>query len=149
MRSLVNHKFWIVLLLAGMAAGLSASLATAQEYEGKFTLPFTAQWGQATLAPGDYTLKFNNASQPKIAKVYGENTTAIVVANAGMRAEQVAGPSALIAVRRNGKYQVRFLRLAEAGLVFEYVLPGGERQLIGRNQDPMIIRRVPVTMAGK
>ncbi len=147
MKSLRNYNFWTVLFVAWMAAGLNARLAMAQEYEGKFTLPFTAQWGQATLAPGNYTLKFNNPSQPKIAKIYGKNTAAMVVANAGMRAERVAGPSALIAVRKNGKYQVRFLSLAEAGLVFEYVLPEGEQRAIA--QDLVLMRRVPVTMAAK
>ena len=53
-----------ILLLAVLAAGLSASLARAQEYEGKFTLPFEARWGMAVLPPGDYSFRVNPSHEP-------------------------------------------------------------------------------------
>ena len=43
------------LVLALIASCLSAGMAKAQEWQGQFTLPFEARWGQAILPAGDYS----------------------------------------------------------------------------------------------
>ena len=98
-----------ILLLAVLAAGLSASLARAQEYEGKFTLPFEARWGMAVLPPGDYSFRVNPSHKPCIALVsQGRQYVAFITTN-NTPGGEVAGSSALIAVRSAGSYRIRAL----------------------------------------
>ncbi|MGD0323818.1 MAG: hypothetical protein ABSD45_08780 [Terriglobia bacterium] len=147
MKSTRSLKSVRILLLAVLAAGLSASLARAQEYEGKFTLPFEARWGKAVLPPGDYSFRVNPSHEPCMALVsQGRQGVALIMANDAAKGE-VAGSTALIAVRSAGSYRIRALRLAEAGVVLEYSPPKAERQILA--QLPVLFQRVPVIAAGK
>jgi hypothetical protein len=137
-----------ILLLAVLAAGLSASLASAQEYQGKFTLPFEARWGKAVLPAGDYSFCVNPSAPPYTVLVSQEGRGgAFIEANVGATRGEVADSSALIAVRNAGSYRIRALRLAEAGVVLEYTPPKAESQLLA--QQPELFQRVPVIAAGK
>jgi len=137
-----------ILLLAVLAAGLSASLARAQEYEGKFTLPFAARWGTAVLPAGDYSFRVDASVEPCIVSVsQGPRGAALIMAESGASKGEMAGSSALIAVRSAGGYRIRALRLAEAGVVLEYSLPKAERQFLA--QQPVLYQRLPVIAAGK
>jgi len=147
MKSTRSLKSVRILLLAVLAAGLSASLASAQEYQGKFTLPFEARWGSAVLPAGDYTFRVNASEDPCMVSVSQERQiVALILTSAATRGE-VAGSSALIAVRNAGNYRIRALQLAEAGVVLEYSLPKAERQLLA--QQPVLFQRMPVIAAGK
>jgi hypothetical protein len=147
MKSTRSLKSVRILLLAVLAAGLSASLACAQEYQGKFTLPFEARWGKAVLPAGDYSFRVNPSHEPCIALVsQGRQYVAFITTNNEPRGE-VAGSSALIAVRSAGSFRIRALRLAEAGVVLEYMPPKAERQMLA--QLPVLYQRVPVIAAGK
>ncbi len=137
-----------VLLLAVLAAGLSASLASAQEFEGKFTLPFAASWGQAVLAPGNYTITLDVGSTPRIVLLRKGAVGVGMIIDDGKTIERSGtDSSALIAVRSGGTYRIRALRLAEFGLVLNYLPPKAERQLLA--QLPVLIQRIPVVAAGK
>jgi len=78
-----NRKLSIVSLLAlgVLAAGFSAKPATAQELEGRFTLPSAARWGFATLPAGDYSFTLDQfAARRGVIQVYrGERTVAFVM----------------------------------------------------------------------
>jgi len=147
MKSTRSLKFARILLLAGLAAGLSASLAHAQQYEGKFTLPFEAHWGTAVLPAGDYTFRVNANEDPYMVSVSQERQIVALILTSGATKGEVAGSSALIAVRNAGNYRIRALRLAEAGVVLEYSPPKAERQLLA--QQPVLFQRMPVIAAGK
>jgi hypothetical protein len=132
--------------LAVLAAALSASLASAQEYQGKFTLPFEARWGSAVLPAGDYTFRVNASEAPCMVSVsQGQQIVALILTSSTTRGE-VAGSSALIAVRIAGSSHIRALQLAEVGVVLEYSPPKAERQLLA--QQPVLFQRMPVA-AGK
>ena len=147
MKSTRSLKSVRILLLAVLAAGLSASLASAQEYEGKFTLPYEARWGKAVLPAGDYSFRVNPSRDSCITLVsQGRRGVALILTSKTTRGE-VAGSSALIAVRSAGSYRIRALRLAEAGVVLEYSPPKAERQILA--QLPVLFQRVPVIAAGK
>jgi hypothetical protein len=147
MKSTRSLKSVRILLLAVLAAGLSASLASAQEYEGKFTLPYEARWGKAVLPAGDYSFRVNPSRDSCITLVgQGRRGVALILTSKTTRGE-VAGSSALITVRSAGSYRIRALRLAEAGMVLEYMPPKAERQLVA--QQPVLFQRVPVIAAGK
>jgi hypothetical protein len=147
MKSTRSLKSVRILLLAVLAAGLSASLASAQEYEGKFTLPYEARWGKAVLPAGDYSFRVNPSRDSCITLVsQGRRGVALILTSKTTRGE-VAGSSALITVRSPGSYRIRALRLAEAGMVLEYMPPKAERQLVA--QQPVLFQRVPVIAVGK
>jgi hypothetical protein len=137
-----------VLLLAALAVGLNARLASAQELEGKFTLPFAASWGGVVLQPGGYTFQFDMTSTSRIAVIrHGRQCVGMVMPTGWDEQGNVSGSSALIAVRSGGKYRITLLRLAQARVVFRYRLPKAERQIVA--QAPQLIRRVPVLMAAR
>lgn len=147
MKSTRSLKSVRILLLAVLAAGLSASLARAQDYEGKFTLPFEARWGTAVLPAGDYSLRVNASQEPRILSVSQGGRGVAFILTSNTTWGEVAGSSALIAVRSAGSYRIRAFRLAEAGVVLEYMPPKAERQLLA--QQPVLFQRVPVIAAGK
>ena len=148
MNSTRSLKSVRILLLAVLAAGLSASLARAQEYEGKFTLPFEARWGLAVLPAGDYTFRVNPSEAPCMVLVsQGRQGVAFIMANGGANRGEVAGSSALIAVRSAGSYRIRALQLAEVGVVLEYMPPKAERQILA--QQPVLLQRLPMIAAVK
>ena len=80
-----HQKLSIVslLVLGVLAAGLSAKPASAQDIEGKFTLPTATRWGMATLPAGDYSFKLDKAKAYGMIAVYrGERTVAFVMPQA-------------------------------------------------------------------
>jgi hypothetical protein len=148
MNSTRSLKSVRILLLAVLAAGLSASLASAEEYDGKFTLPFEARWGVAVLPAGDYTFRVDTNNDSCIVSVdQGLRHVALIMVDGGASKGEVAGSSALIAVRSAGSYRIRALQLAELGVVLEYMPPKAERQILA--QLPALFQRVPVIAAGK
>jgi len=137
-----------MLLLAVLAVGLSASLANAQEIEGKFTLPFEASWGKTVLPAGDYSFRVNPSlgSSCIVTVSQGRHGVALIVANSATRSE-MAGSSALIAVRSAGSYRIQALRLAEAGVVLEYTPPKAPRPILA--EQPVLLQRVALIAAAK
>ena len=140
-----NRTFHLVkyLLLAVLAAGISAGLASASDViRGTFTLPFEARWGADVLPPGDYTFELNVAKRPYIVAVrQGDRRVAMALADAAEQGK-VSGSSALIATRTGGKYRIWTLKLAEADLTLDYAPLKVERPILA--QEPVLIRRVPI-----
>ena len=120
MKSTRSLKSVRILLLAVLAAGLSASVASAQDTEGKFTLPFAARWEKATLPAGDYSFILEGTpDRPNSMLVVYRGTRAVaLILNLGVsdaktdRSELVLEGTA-----------VRKLTLAEMGLTLEYPAP--------------------------
>jgi hypothetical protein len=135
-----------VLLLAMLAVQLRASLASAQEYQGKFTLPFEARWGTATLPPGDYTFEFKGTTHPCITLWQGLRGRGFVLVK-GMTDETTSSPSAMVAAPAGGSYRIQTLHLGELGLTLYFAQPKAERFVLAKG--PVLNRRVPVLMASK
>jgi hypothetical protein len=136
MKSTRSLKSVRILLLAVLAAGLSASLASAQEYKGKFTLPFEASWGQAVLPAGDYSFRVNPSQEPCVAVISQGGRAVALIATSDTTKGEVAGSRALIAVANEGGYRIQALRLPEAGVVLNYNAPKAERQLLAQKAAP-------------
>jgi len=160
---------WIkIVALVFMAVCAGTSLASAQEYSGKFSLPFEARWGAAVLPAGDYTFTLdNNRSLDATVIVRGEAKQRLVLPQSAGNADAfvefrniqalvlpqsiehrtMTGQSALIAVRSGDEYKIQGLYIAELGMFLDYGVTGGKRQLIA--QTPVLIQRLSVVAAGK
>jgi len=84
-------------VLALPIACFGASLANAQEIQGKFNLPFEIHWGQAVLTPGNYSFRLNSSASggDHTVLVREEDQTATMVM-ASARGHNFSGKSGLI-----------------------------------------------------
>ena len=137
-----------VMLLAVLAAGLSAGLASAQEVQGKFNLPFETHWGQAVLAPGDYSFRLNfSGGSPDYTVLTREQDQKETIIMASTRGQSSSAKSGLIVERHGNRGTVRSLRLAEAGLVLFYPMAKPQPEMLA--EGPKLIQRIPILMASK
>jgi hypothetical protein len=140
---------WIkVVALVFLASCAGASLANAQEFRGQFSLPFEARWGAAVLPAGEYTFTLDEHASQRLVIVRGEAQQAMVLPqNVEFRA--IPHQSALIAVRSGGEYRIRGLYIDALGMFLDYGLTAGGQKHSKIAQAPVLIRRLPVAVAGK
>jgi hypothetical protein len=119
----VKAKFLLNCTALAALAFLAPGQVKAQDaYRGKFTLPFEAHWGAATLPAGEYTITLHDAVAPYLLRVRGEGKTALVWA--GVVADQPVGDDSALTITNTGAGQaVTRLRAAELGLTFSYAVP--------------------------
>jgi len=103
----------LVLALAGVFA--VSGLASAQNVAGKFTLPFEARWGVATLPAGDYQFTMERVTSPAMIKVTRRNKGVALILSPD-RSPLSTGRSALTVVRTRSGNTVRELALPEEGM---------------------------------
>jgi hypothetical protein len=136
------------LFLAVAAISLSAVFAAAEDYHGEFTLPLDAQWGKVDLPAGTYSFTMNIEKAPYTIKVQRGSATAIFIWPAGKSpGQRISGASSLTATRRGHRLRIRFLALAEEGVVFNFTVPQSEKVLMA--ETPELIQRIPILMASK
>jgi hypothetical protein len=137
----------LVLILAG--AFVFAGTVRAQEptCEGKFTLPFEAQWGSVTLPAGGYAFTLNSTAVGSrvVTVVRDQQKVAIVMAQGRSKSDSTKA-SALIVTRSGGRARIDALHLAEVGDFF-YVAPKAEG--LQTASTPQFIQRIPVSTEGK
>ena len=132
-----------VLAAVLLIGGLFGSVANAQSFQGKFALPYAAQWGKATLQPGDYLLTF-----------YGEGTMLVIRDAKSQRVVAFEpindredcreGGSALIISATGEQHVVRSLRISELGNAYVY-----SRASAREVEEAHRTRTVPVVVAKK
>jgi hypothetical protein len=128
--------------LAVLAACLNPGRASAQVFQGKFTLPFAARWGQATLPAGDYSFTLDGASGVSMLRVYrGRSGVAMIMAQD--QNQNYSGRAELTVVRGT----VRTLNLPTIGVVLEYA-PHHPKHLTAP-EEREIAQVVPVAATGK
>jgi hypothetical protein len=132
-----------VLAAVLLTGGLFGSVANAQSFQGKFALPYAAQWGKATLQPGDYLLTF-----------YGEGTMLVIRDAKSQRVVAFEpindredcgeGGSALIISATGEQHVVRSLRISELGEAYVYSRPSAREMEEARKTGA-----VPIVVAEK
>ena len=130
-----------------LTAGLFGGTANAQsDFQGKFTLPYAAHWGQAVLQPGDYLLTFDHDSTGGTLLVIRDAKSRRVVAfePTNIREDSGVGGSALIIGTTGEQRIVRSLRIAELGQAYVYS-HASAREI----EEARHTRTVPVTVAEK
>jgi hypothetical protein len=65
MKSMRNFTLLKLAMGSLLAICFNAGYANAQTVAGKFTLPFEARWGQATLPAGDYSFRLERGPGAK------------------------------------------------------------------------------------
>jgi len=136
------------LVLALASAFIIAGVANAQApvYRGTFTLPFEAEWGNTTLAAGDYTFTIDSLRGPATVKIeQGKRNVALVMSQGSQFADSKA--SALIVARSGGRARIVALHAAELGTDFLYGTPKAEGQALA--SAPQLIQRIPLLTNGK
>src|SRR5208282_5625289 len=87
-------------VLALVTACFGASLANAQEVQGKFNLPFETHWGNAVLSPGDYSFRLNfSGDSPDYTVLTREQDQKETIIMTSTRGHSSSGKSALIVER--------------------------------------------------
>jgi len=143
----VFGKLQFIRSVAALAAAfvLAPVLAHAQQYHGKFTLPFEARWGNAVLPAGDYTLWMRSgyATEGYAVFLRGEGKNAIVLPVTTTNPKEESSQSKLILVNTGGRYAVRSFEVAELGLTFNYhVAKSGRKQMANQRG---FMRHIPVS----
>jgi hypothetical protein len=101
-----------------LASCFNAGFANAQTVGGKFTLPFEAHWGRATLPAGDYSFRLERGPDAKVHVMRAGKPVAFVV-DQGYSTETSAGMS-LTVVRNGAGYSICDLNLPGIGKVLHY-----------------------------
>ena len=127
-----------------LALCVSPSLGKAQEFHGKFTLPFEAQWGAAVLPPGDYTFSITSIS-PHTVFLRGEGKNAIIRPFPMPEEKVSSDQSKLTLVDNGGRYVVRSLEAAELGETFEYPVAKAKIKTKQVAQQQGFMRQIPVS----
>ena len=129
-----------------LAICFNAGFANAQTVAGKFTLPFEAHWGQATLPAGDYFLTLERGPGALVQIFHAGGKGAGIVLDRGYSAE-TSGSMSLTVVRNSAGYSVCDLNLPEIGKVLHYAPTKPAR--IPATEERKIAQLIPVTIPGK
>jgi hypothetical protein len=122
--------------------------ANAQErFQGRFTLPFEAHWGQVVLPPGDFLLTFTQLGRSTVLVIQdAKSRRSIAYESLNVPVDSSKGESALLIGYRGGQRIVHTLRIAELGQVFVYDRALAREYAV---QEARQTQAVPVSMAKK
>lgn len=168
-----NRKSSLVmfLFLAFLATGIFAGVGSAQEeatWNGTFTLPFEARWGNTVLPPGGYTFRVQPGVRlhPSVT-VYREGKFMLTILPSRPSSDCRAEQNSLILAGTGLKPAVYVLHLAneafyfgerrgEVELIAAGLVPSGCCHVIccdsgkaSGHVHAQLIKRIPVSMGGK
>jgi hypothetical protein len=128
--------------LALLAACFVAGHANAQVFQGKFTLPFQARWGKATLAAGDYSFTVHSVGPTSMLHLYrGKNGAGMILAQSFDKS--YSGHAELTVEQGT----VRALNLPELGIILQYARQRPKH--LTAPEERQLAQVVPVAPAGK
>jgi hypothetical protein len=130
--------------LALLAISIIPSVASAQSYRGKFTLPFAARWGGLTLPAGEYTFTGDSLTNSGLITIEHDGQYLGRVMVAGVSYDTPYKNSELVAVPVGDVYRISVLRL-ENQCVISFPIPKREReQMTAQNRGPVLARVIAV-----
>jgi hypothetical protein len=121
----MNVKRYVVFSALAMIVLASVTLpANAQNYRGKFTLPFEARWGAVDLQPGNYTLWTDSVGAGPVIHVAGDNGTTATIMTGPMELREPTGGDGKIEISDvNGTQVVTKFTAALVGKEFSFAIP--------------------------
>jgi hypothetical protein len=114
-------------LLTVVLGGLALP-ASAQTYQGKFTLPYETVWGAAVLEPGEYTISTNAFGSAPMLHIEGNGKTANIMAATVEIREASLEKGCLEIAEVNGVHVVTKLNANAAGRDFAFAVPRAVRK---------------------
>ena len=121
----MNVKRYVVFSALAIVALASVTLpANAQNYRGKFTLPFEARWGIVDLQPGDYTVWTDSVGSGPVIHVAGANGTAATILAGPMELREASAGNGKIEITDvNGTQVITKFTAALVGKEFSFAIP--------------------------
>jgi len=141
---IVRYTLFAAVLLA--TAWFPQPASAQVGFQGRFTLPYEAHWGQAVLPPGDYQLTFIYGNVSTTVAIRDANSLRMVALEPLNIREDSKGESALLISREGSKWVVHSLRIAELGEAFLYERPPAHGGSVEEASQPQAI---PVLWAKK
>ena len=142
MKSMKNVTLLNLAMGSLLAICFNAGFANAQTVAGKFTLPFEAHWGQATLPAGDYSFRLESGTGGTVLVSRGTKNVAYI-----MEQGYSIGPSdgmSLTVVRNSAGNTVSALNLPGIGKVLHYVPSKPVRTPAAKERE--IAQLIPITV---
>jgi len=122
--SLVKTVVKTLALSVGVVALLSA-IAPAQDFVGKFTLPYEAYWGQTLLSPGDYSYSLESTGPSARLLVRKSSGTSGFMVMARSCSNTEPSATTQLAITQQGTERfISSLYLGEAGEVLHFDVAG-------------------------
>ena len=112
-----KHFLFASLALVLLVSCVAVGPANAQGLSGKFTLPFTANWGGVTLPAGEYSFDMD---RPSSLLYISRGTKTLGLVMPQTIDWHYPGKSALVVVENAGGNAIRELRLGGSGVVLRY-----------------------------
>ncbi len=143
-----------------VGSALAQGLGTVNA-QGKFTLPFQARWGLATLPAGQYTFSvgYTQGGTTMIeVKGEGEGLPHALIMAQGQTQTPTTRSSELVCVRHSQNGTVRAIVISDLGQTFYFSMPKGERLLARKGsakaetqvaEAPELIQRIRVDTMGR
>jgi hypothetical protein len=130
--------------LALLAISIIPTVASAQAYRGKFTLPFAARWGGLTLPAGEYSFTADSLTNTSLIAIQHDGKYLGRVMVTGVSYNTPYNNSELVAVPIGDAYRISALRL-EHQCVISFPIPKREReQMSAQNRGPALARVIAV-----
>lgn len=129
---------------AGIAAYLGLAATSASAQQATFTLPVEAHWGRIVLEPGDYKVRFPDATRQRILSVTGNGKTVNILLQ-GSETQHEGEKAHLLLVEVDGQERVASITAADGEKAFTFALPKGEKSRRGLSSHAKI--QVPVKEA--
>ena len=118
--SLVKTVVKTLALAAGVVAFLS-TFAPAQDFVGKFTLPYEAYWGQTLLSPGEYTYSLESTGpSARLLVRKSTGTPGFMVMARSCSDTEPSGTTQLAISQQGADRFISSLYLGEAGEVLHF-----------------------------
>ncbi len=137
-------RFCGLFALALLAISIVPSVASAQAFRGKFTLPFAAHWGGLALPSGEYSFTADSLTTSSFITIQHDGQYLGSVMVAGVSYDTPYNNNELVAVPIGQIFRISVLRLGHQCAV-SFPIPKREReQMTAAMQQPVLARVVAV-----
>ena len=127
-------RFTAVFAIALMAAALTPLSASAQVYEGNFTLPFQARWNSLNLPAGDYSIRIDEMAPSGMIVVQHDGKNVGILFVGSISSNEELAKSELVAVPDGQAYRITVLSLHNRYKI-DFAPPKGEHRMRARGTE--------------
>lgn len=115
----------LLMFLTLAAVGARGQALTLTDFEGSFTLPFMAQWGNQILPPGDYELNYGSLENAGsyVVEIRGQGGLPQGIFIVAGRNNTKSTENVIVFVMEDGKAHARTLDLPAIGLAAQFARP--------------------------